>query len=106
MSKTRFTVDRGVWLSQYALSTPNDLRAGKGHDELQFWGGDMKDSGYTLIGTASVTFEVMEEDEMVKSAVESLTAQLQKERADSQVRQNYLADKIQKLLAISHEVAA
>jgi len=58
-------------------------------------------SGYTLIGTATVTIELHTEDQILASQLDALKAQLQTVRADNQQRENAILDQISKLQALT-----
>lgn len=62
----------------------------------------MKDKVW--IGQVNVELDFPEID-MHAAKIEALEAQIQKERADSQVRVNLLLERISNLQAIGHEVA-
>ena len=64
---------------------------------------DMSDSGWTKVGVAHITIELLDAKEIKNEQLASLQAQLQKERADSQVRQNAILDQISKLQALEWE---
>lgn len=64
------------------------------------------EQGYPLIGTVTVTLTMHSPDKIVQGQIEALNAQLQKERADSQVRQNAILNQISKLSCLVHEVEA
>ena len=56
---------------------------------------------YTCIaGPITVTFEVKDRDEVVKTAVESLRNAIQKVRAEAEVKCNAIEEKIQSMLAL------
>lgn len=61
---------------------------------------DMTDHGWIKVGTAHITVELLDPKEMQGEQLAALQAQLQKERADSQVRQNAILDQISKLQAL------
>lgn len=61
--------------------------------------------GYTVICTREVEIDIPEFDAR-GLMIDSLEAQVKKERADSQVRVNLLLDRISKLKAITHEPEA
>lgn len=67
---------------------------------------DMTDSGWTKVGTAEITIELLDPKEIQNKQLAVLQAQLQKERADSQVRQNAILEAISKLTALEYEVTA
>jgi hypothetical protein len=58
-------------------------------------------SGYTLIGTATVTIELHTEDQILASQLDALKAQLQTVRAENQQRENAILDQISKLQALT-----
>lgn len=64
---------------------------------------DMTDSGWTKVGTARVTIELPSIDDMQSAQLAALKAQLQKERAESQVRQNAILEAISKLTCLEWE---
>lgn len=63
-------------------------------------------SDWVKVGTAHITVELLDAKEIQNEQLASLQAQLQKERADSQVRQNAILDAISKLQALEWEGAA
>lgn len=56
--------------------------------------------GYPLIGDVTLIVTMHSRDKIVQAQIESLNAQLQSERAESQRRQNAILDKISKLQAL------
>lgn len=58
---------------------------------------------YILLGEAEVTFTIRPDDDLVKSAVESLERAKEKVRAEAQRDLTKLDLKIQSLLAITHQ---
>lgn len=56
--------------------------------------------GYPLIGTATITIELHDPQVFVQKQIDALNQQLQRERADSQVRQNAILERISKLQAL------
>ena len=58
---------------------------------------------YRFVGWAEITITLLPHDDMLKSAVESLTAQKKKVMADSQAEITRIEGEIQKLLAINYE---
>lgn len=60
--------------------------------------------GRTYLGSQVVDFDFPEIDER-QSAIDSLAAEIETERASSQLKVNALFDRISKLQAIGHEVA-
>jgi hypothetical protein len=62
--------------------------------------------GWSKVGTAAITVEIADTDALIANKVESLKAELQAHRSNSQVKENELQDKISKLLAITYEATA
>jgi hypothetical protein len=62
--------------------------------------------GWSKVGTATITVEIADTDALIANKVESLKAELQAHRSNSQVKENELQDKISKLLAITYEATA
>lgn len=71
---------------------------------LSFSQHDMR-SCWLKVGTASISVELVNAKEIHNEQLALLHAQLQKERADSQVRQNAILDQISKLQALEWEGA-
>lgn len=63
---------------------------------------DMSSCGYVKVGMATVEVEVLPAEELQSQQLAMLTAQLEKERAESQVKQNAILDRISKLQAIGY----
>lgn len=94
--------------SQYCMDRFTQLMSEGKHEEaantLAFTDSDMKACPeYVKVGTAHVTIELLDAKEIQNEQLASLQAQLQKERADSQVRQNAILEQISKLQALEWE---
>jgi hypothetical protein len=100
---TRTINDVGVWLTEYAdpagLRSDDDVRFAR---TITFSTNDMRDCGWTRVGTATVTVELVDEKSVIESKVDSLQKQLQKERADSEVKCNRILEQISKLQALEY----
>lgn len=81
------------------LSKNDSLGAG---DALSFSKLDMS-SRWVKVGTAQITVELLDAKQIQNKQLAVLQAQLQKERADSQVRQNAILEQISKLQALEWE---
>jgi hypothetical protein len=57
---------------------------------------------WVKVGTAEVTVTLLPRDEIVAVQTKVLQDELQKERADSQMRQNAILDRISKLQALEY----
>lgn len=62
----------------------------------------LKSQGYPQVGIATITVELFEDKAIVEQKVESLQAQLAKDRAESEVRQNRILEQISKLSALEY----
>lgn len=60
-------------------------------------------SDWVKVGKAHITIELLDAKEIQNEQLASLQAKLQKERADSQVRQNAILEQISKLQALEWE---
>ena len=59
--------------------------------------------GYPMIGSVTITLSLYSNDKIVQGQIEALNTELQKERADSQVRQNAILNQISKLQALTFD---
>jgi len=59
--------------------------------------------GWTHVGEADVTITVASPDQIVNNKVASLRAELGRDRAESQRRQNQMMEKINQLEALTYE---
>ena len=62
----------------------------------------MESQGWVRVGVAHVEVELLQMDQIQNQQLATLTAQLEKERAESQVKQNAILDRISKLQAIGY----
>lgn len=94
----------GVWLTEYA--DPNGLKNSSTDSHfmrsISVSSHDMKSAGWTKVGTATISVELIPEKQMVTNKVDALNAQLQKERADSEVKCNRILEQISKLQALEY----
>lgn len=104
---TRTIKNVPVWLTTY--STPDALTGDNekslvGATSLHFpWREDgTGPEGWTRCGTATVTYDFCGEDELVANKVANLKAELEKDRAESEVRQNRILEQISKLQALEY----
>lgn len=95
-----------VWLSKY--SGPEALNSDKGNTIVNAThlfmpakeGAPYGD--WTRCGTATITYEFVDEKELVANKVTALEAELQKERAESEVKCNAILEQISKLQALEY----
>lgn len=106
MSNRKVTGKVSVWLPSYA--GPEVFEREK--DQLVVEGVslcgidlDMTDCGYTRVGVATVTFECPSKRDLIDNKAQSLRAEIQKTRADAEVKVNALTEKLNKLLALEFD---
>lgn len=97
-----------AFLSPYSSLTPADLASGKDSiaTELFYHSTNAMGDGYTKVGTAEIEVTLFEMADVLDQKRKALESQLQKEVADSEVRQNALREQIQQLLALPNGVEA
>jgi hypothetical protein len=102
MSRIVQTVSK-AWLAEWSDIGPAELAELKDATRLHFCNHDMTSSGWTYIGTATISVEVITDTEtLVANKVEALRGEVQKIRAEAQVKASRLEDQIQQLLAITY----
>ena len=67
---------------------------------------DMSASGWSYIGTAEITLDLVDDKIMVDNKIETLRAEVKSIKAKAEMQATALEGKIQQLLAICNEVAA
>ena len=76
----------------------------KAIQELAFCTLDMRESGWTYVGNATITVDmILSPNDLVASKIETLKSQQARLRVEAQEKCNLLEDKIQNLLAITFE---
>ena len=94
-----------AWLPDYSSLRPEDLHGDKVVRELAFCTADMRTSGWTYVGEATITVDmILTPNELVASKIETLKTQQAKVRVEAQEKLNKLEDMIQNLLAITYVV--
>ena len=104
MTTRTITARTKAWFSS-ASDGPEDLQGDPLHavNTLSFYGSDMRNMGWTLVGEADITVHVVDEQELVANKVDALRAEKSKTLADAQMKATEIDSKIQKLLAITNE---
>jgi hypothetical protein len=101
------TATMKAWLPEYSSLKPEDLHTEKAVDSMVFSTCDMRDSGWTYVGSATIKVDlVLTPDQLIASKIETLKAQQTKIRAEAQEQVNRLESMIQNLLAISYVAEA
>ncbi len=97
------TATMKAWLPEYSSLKPEDLQTEKAVDSMVFSTCDMRDSGWTYVGNATIKVDlVLTPAQLIASKIETLKAQQTKVRAEAYDRVNQLEAMIQNLLAISY----
>jgi len=102
-----FKAPVSVWISQYSSHDAESLQHVKDARNLIVWAdGYEPPKDYTRVGFGTVEITIASQDEIITGKVEALRAELAKDRADSQQRQNALIRKISELESLTYEVPA
>ena len=92
-----------AWLPEYSRLSPEDMQGDNAIQQLAFCTADMKTSGWTYVGEATITVDmILSHSELIVSKIETLKAQQARLRVEAQEKCNLLEDKIQNLLAITY----
>ena len=93
-----------AWLPEHSSHlSPEDMHGDKVVQELAFCTADMRTSGWTYVGEATITVDmVLSPSELIASKIETLKTQQAKVRVEAQEKLNRLEDLIQNLLAITY----
>lgn len=100
---TEVTGTMKAWLPEYSPLRPDQLHSPESLEHLVFSRHNMRDSGWTYIGDATIVVDViLKPEELIASKIETLKAQQNKVRAEAQEQVNRLEAMVQNLLAISY----
>jgi hypothetical protein len=92
-----------AWLPDHSHLSPEDMQGDKAVESLAFCTADMRTSGWTYVGEATITVDmILTPNELVSSKIETLKTQQAKVRVEAQEKLNKLEDMIQNLLAITY----
>ena len=92
-----------AWLPEHSHLSPEDMQGDKVVQELAFCTADMRTSGWTYVGEATITVDmILTPNELIASKIETLKTKQAKVRVDAQEKLNRLEDLIQNLLAITY----
>lgn len=110
MKHTEFTGEIKVWLSRPEWKSLEELafliEAGKNDqavDYLTTSNYDMSTSGWIEVGTATMSVKLHSADAVLGNQIAALHQELQTCRANAQLRENEIMDKISKLQALTYE---
>ena len=100
-----FKTTASIWISKYSEHDAVSLQTVTGIRDMTIShaGANLAGAGYTLVGHADVSVTIASTDQIIGGKVASLRAELEKDRADSQMRQNGLIDQINKMEALAYE---
>jgi delta-aminolevulinic acid dehydratase/porphobilinogen synthase len=99
--KTKTTTT--VWLIAHSSLSPNQVITATGEQlvaNVCLTALDMAKHGYTMIGAATIEFDLIGPSEMIDNKIVALRAELQTVKADAQVKVQKLEDQLNSLLAI------
>lgn len=102
MKTTTVTAAMKAWLPSHSFTSPTDLLAGK-IDGLFYSNADMASSGWTEVGSASITLELIDTRAMIDNKVEALKQEGAAIRAEAYQKTMRIDEQIRNLLAISYD---
>lgn len=92
-----------AWISPHSSVSPADLIAGERIDDLHFSLLAMERSGWTYVGDAEITVQIIDEKSMIGNKVEALRNEAAAIRAEATARVTHIESQIKNLLAISYD---
>ena len=104
----QFKTTAKVWISKYSDHDAISLQSASDIRDIAIYhvDADLAGGGYTHVGHADIIVTIATPDQIIGCKVASLRAELEKDRADSQMRQNGLIDQINKMEALCYEPSA
>ena len=104
----QFKANASIWISKYSEHDAVSLQTITGIRDITIAhaGANLTAAGYTHVGHAEIDVIIASTDEIIGCKVASLRAELEKDRAESQMRQNGLIDQINKMEALIYEPSA
>jgi hypothetical protein len=90
-----------AWLNKYSNISMEGNTDKVIIDKLSFSVSDMSSHGWTYVGNAKITLELLEDDAILNSKISTLKVKKQKIQADAFVQANEIDEEIQKLLSIT-----
>ncbi|MFM9434553.1 hypothetical protein ACFDR9_001612 [Janthinobacterium sp. CG_23.3] len=101
----KITFTTKAWLSEFSIDTPEQLRTLKGAAGLHY-APEMFGAGWTLVGTAEVTLDLLGERALVDAKIATLHEQAKSIRAEATAKCTQIEGRIQQLLAIENSAPA
>lgn len=97
---------QSAWLGSYSGLTPEDFKNPKEKiiDGLSFAkvGQDMTSTGWTYVGEATITVELVDKDTLINNKVEALRAEAVTIRAEATMKCTRIEEKINQLLCLEN----
>lgn len=97
----QFTTKARVWIPDHSHHDADSLQRIINLSDVQVSTGNMADYGWTHVGEADVSVTIASPDMIVANKVSALRAALERDRIESQRRQNQLIAKINTLEALT-----
>jgi hypothetical protein len=95
-----------VWIGSHSSHDAASLQDATDCDGMVVWAGSCDfGGGYTKVGEGVATITIDNRDQIMAGKAESLRAELERDRAESQKRQTELMRKISELEALTYEAA-
>ena len=97
------TLKTKAWITEYCSAGPDDLAKPSGIDSMVFNTRDMATAGWTYVGTAEITVDLVDRKTLVENKVVALKEELKTVRAEAHVKEMRLNEQINNLLALSFD---
>lgn len=94
-----------AWITESNDVTPQQLRTPEGIATLFYSPNDMSSIGWTRVGMAAITVDLVDERQLVDNKIASLREQAATLRADATAKVTRIEGQIQQLLAIENSPA-
>ena len=101
----KITTTVGAWINPHSHITPEQLRTPKGVAGLEFTPHDMSTHGWTRVGDATITVDLVDERQLVDNKIAALRKEAISIRADATAKVTRIEGKINQLLAIENSPA-
>lgn len=102
----KITFETKAWMSSHNTYTPDQLRTPDGVASLNYTHLDMGTFGDALVGTATITVELVDDRVMIDNKIDSLREQAASIRAEATAKCTKIESQIQQLLCIENSAVA
>lgn len=92
-----------AWITDCSSVSPADLSDPACVGRLTYTVHDMKSAGWTFVGEAEITIDVVDKNTLIDNKVAALKEELKTVRAEAHMKSMRLEEKIQNLLALSFD---